>query len=245
MKLRDFLIIVCLVAVVALLHKSLNDNSQQSNLTQTQIEATPVLTGEPTPEIAHTPKHKPAPKAVNTDFRVKRVTSSVLVENVSGAEHAVIAGFVSSTPISGNAHHIFDDFRQVEIDGLRFAKTYDEKALLSILGKPTQTGTLETWEKRYHRWAWPNKRDLLLVESKDGTGLRVCEITGTKLLIAGSPVLNTGDSKDKAVKLLGTDLRHAWGRDTILSLIVAVENDRVRSISLGNAEWLPQISLPR
>jgi hypothetical protein len=242
-KLRDFLIVICLVAVMALFFKNLNDIAPHTAQTN-EVAVTPPLTGTPTPESVDVPaptKSSPKERTVTTGFRIKRITASVLADNTSEDDINAIAGFVTRTDSSEEGHPLHD-FRKLEIDGIRWA-TYEEKWLVSILGKPARSGSLDYKGERYHRWSWPNKRELFLLESKDGLGLIPYKVIGRELSVTGSPLLSTGDPKEKAEKLLGKELRY-YNHDGVLAVDATLNGNKVDLITFYSAVGdLPHIPL--
>ena len=268
MKFRDFLFVVCLVALAAL---GLRQASIRSGVTEAVQTPEALEASERQPETPAAFERRVRPdnsrERVDTGFRIKRITASVLADNVSDDEEAAIAGFVrtevSSAPGRGVAQlggtRVEDSesraadqpttinsepvsVQELQIDGIHWA-VYEEHWLESTLGKADRLGSVDFQGRRYHRWSWPGKRDFILVESASGSGLYPAIMVGKEFSANGSVVLRAGDPPEKAVAVLGEQLRKVWTYGgSRIAVTAQVSEGWVQSVTLEELAPMPKIS---
>ena len=260
MKFRDFLFVICFVALVAL---GLRQASIRSEVAETA--QAPEAMVEPERRAAFEYRvHPDNPRErVDTGFRIRRITASVLADNVSDDEKAAIAGYVrTDISVPGTGLGQFGGTRleqsetidsepvsvqDLQIDGIRWA-VYEERWLESTLGPADRLGSTDFQGRRYHRWSWPGKRDFILVESASGSGLYPVMMLGTEFAVNGKVLLKAGDPSESAVGVLGEQLQKTWSdgsADAGIRVSAQVSEGRVRNILLEELAPMPAISLFR
>lgn len=269
MKFRDLLFVVCLVAVVALglRQASLRSRAEESVLLPGSMQTPEIAEyrDKGAPFAKSVEPHHPKGR-VDTGFRIKkRITASVLADNESDDERPAIAGFIrsdlSSVPGVGvgqfgavqveQSERIIEDrpttinsepvsARELQVDGIRWA-VYEERWIVSTLGKPEQIGSAAFGDRRYHRWSWPGKRDFIFAESASGSGIYPVKMVGSELAVNGNVVLRAGDPAEKAVAVLGEKLRKVWG--TEIAVTAELSEGKVRSVTFEELATVPPISL--
>lgn len=271
MKFRDFLLVVCLVALVALGLRQASIRSGVGEPVSPVAIETPEMVDAPVGRLEARPTLEYPEEPVrsrgssDTGFRIRRITASVMADNESDDEKAAIAGFVRSDlallPGSGKSQYLGARLEQsesvvadrvttinsepVSVSDLQIDgirwAVYEQHWLESTLGKPEQLGTVDSQGRRYHRWSWPGRRDFVLVESASGSGLYPVKMVGREFVAGGSVVLSAGDSEEKAVAVLGERLRKIWG--TEIAVAAQVSDGRVTSIALEELAPVPSVPL--